>query len=173
MTLPRVLSWRSLRIAALSVVVLVGLLVTGLALWGLPAPPALTVEQGPRVSWTWAWQGMQFVTFLQASEDGHFPEAQRAEFGDERDPAMRAFLESISPARHAERIRVPLLIFQGANDVRVKAQQSRQMVERSRAADGTVTYVEAADEGHNIEQPLNQLYFGSLMSEFTARCLAR
>jgi dipeptidyl aminopeptidase/acylaminoacyl peptidase len=98
---------------------------------------------------------------------------QRAEYGDERDPATRAFLESISPARHAERIRVPLLIYQGANDVRVKAQESRQMVERIRAAGGTVTYVEAADEGHGIEQPLNLLYFGSLMSEFTARCLAR
>jgi dipeptidyl aminopeptidase/acylaminoacyl peptidase len=114
-----------------------------------------------------------FVTFLQASEDGHFPEAQRAEFGDERDPAMRAFLESISPARHAECIRVPILIYQGANDVRVKAQESRQMVERIRASGGTVTYVEAADEGHDIEQPLNQLYVGSLMSEFTARCLVR
>jgi dipeptidyl aminopeptidase/acylaminoacyl peptidase len=114
-----------------------------------------------------------FVTFLQASEDGHFPEAQRAEFGDERDVATRAFLESISPARHAERIRVPLLIYQGANDVRVKAQESRQMVERIRAAGGTVTYVEAADEGHGLEQPLNQLYFGSLVSEFTARCLVR
>jgi dipeptidyl aminopeptidase/acylaminoacyl peptidase len=114
-----------------------------------------------------------FVTFLQASEDGHYPEAQRAEYGDERDPATRAFLESISPARHAERIRVPLLIYQGANDVRVKAQESRQMVERIRAAGGTVTYVEADDEGHGLEQPLNQLYLGSLVSEFTARCLAR
>lgn len=114
-----------------------------------------------------------FVTFLQASEDGHAPEAQRAEYGDERDPATRAFLESISPARHAERIRVPLLIYQGANDVRVKVQESRQMVARIRAAGGTVTYVEAANEGHGIEQPLNQLYFGSLGSEFTARCLVR
>jgi dipeptidyl aminopeptidase/acylaminoacyl peptidase len=114
-----------------------------------------------------------FVTFLQASEDGHFPEAQRAEFGDERDPATRAFLESISPARHAERIRVPLLIYQGANDIRVKAQESRQMVERIRAAGGTVTYVEAANEGHGIQQPLNQMYLGSLVSEFAARCLGQ
>ena len=112
-----------------------------------------------------------FVTFLQASEDGHYPDAQRAEYGDERDPATRAFLESISPARHAERIRVPLLIFQGANDVRVKAQESRQMVDRIRAAGGTVAYVEAADEGHGIGQPLNQLYLGSLVSEFAAQCL--
>lgn len=114
-----------------------------------------------------------FVTFLQASEDSHFPDAQRAEFGDERDPATRAFLESISPARRAERIRVPLLIFQGANDVRVKPQESRQMVARIRAAGGTVTYVEAADEGHGLDRPLNQLYLGALASEFMERCLAR
>jgi len=35
MTMPRVFSWRSLRIAALSVVALVGLVVIGLGLWGL------------------------------------------------------------------------------------------------------------------------------------------
>lgn len=114
-----------------------------------------------------------FVTYLQGSEDSHFPQAQRAEFGDERDPPTRAWLESISPARRAERIRVPLLIFQGANDVRVKPRESRQMVERIRAAGGTVTYVEAADEGHGLEQPLNQLYVGSLASEFMERCLGR
>lgn len=114
-----------------------------------------------------------FVTFLQASEDSHYPDAQRAEFGDERDPATRAFLESISPARRADRIRVPILIFQGTNDVRVKPQESRQMVERIRAAGGTVTYVEASDEGHGLERPLNQLYIGALASEFMERCLVR
>ncbi len=114
-----------------------------------------------------------FPTFLEASEDGHFPDAQRAEFGDERDPAMRAFLASISPARNAERIRVPILIFQGANDVRVKPQESRQMVARIRQAGGTVAYVEAADEGHGLEQPLNQLYIGALATEYFTRCVAR
>jgi dienelactone hydrolase len=114
-----------------------------------------------------------FVTFLQASEDSHYPDAQRAEFGDERDPATRAFLESISPVRRAERIRVPLLIFQGANDVRVKPQESRQMVERIRAAGGAVTYVEAADEGHGFEQPLKQLYIGALAPEFMERYVGR
>jgi dipeptidyl aminopeptidase/acylaminoacyl peptidase len=114
-----------------------------------------------------------FVTFLEASEDGHFPDAQRAEYGDERDPATRAFLASISPARNAERIRVPLLIFQGANDVRVKPSESRQMVARIREAGGTVAYAEAADEGHGLEQPLNQLYIGALATEYMAGCLTR
>jgi dipeptidyl aminopeptidase/acylaminoacyl peptidase len=114
-----------------------------------------------------------FVTFLESSEDGHFPDAQRAEFGDERDPVMRDFLASISPARNAERIRVPLLIFQGANDVRVKPQESRQMVARIRQAGGTVAYVEAANEGHGLEQPLNQLYIGALATEYMTRCLGR
>jgi dipeptidyl aminopeptidase/acylaminoacyl peptidase len=114
-----------------------------------------------------------FVTFLKSSEEGHYPDAQRAEFGDEHDPEMRAFLESISPARHAERIRVPLLIFQGSNDIRVRPRQSQHMVERIRAAGGTVTYVEAANEGHGLEQPLNQLYISALASEFMERCMAQ
>ncbi len=114
-----------------------------------------------------------FITFLEASEDSHFPDAQRAEYGDERDPGARAFLESISPARRADRIRVPLLIFQGSNDVRVKPQESRQMAARIRAAGGTVTYAEAANEGHGLQHPLNQLYVGALASEFMERCVAR
>lgn len=114
-----------------------------------------------------------FVTFLRASQQEHYPESQRAEFGDERDSATRTLLESISPARHAARIRVPLLIFQGANDVRVKPQESRQIAHEIRKAGGTVTYVEAADEGHGMEQPLNQLYVGALALEFMERCLAQ
>jgi dipeptidyl aminopeptidase/acylaminoacyl peptidase len=68
---------------------------------------------------------------------------------------------------------VPLLIFQGSNDVRVKPQESRQMAARIRAAGGTVTYAEAANEGHGLQQPLNQLYVGALASEFMERCVAR
>jgi dipeptidyl aminopeptidase/acylaminoacyl peptidase len=68
--------------------------------------------------------------FIDESERGHFPEAQRGEFGDARDTGVRQWLQSISPASQADRIRVPLFIFQGANDVRVKPSQSRAMVAR-------------------------------------------
>ncbi|NIM61513.1 MAG: prolyl oligopeptidase family serine peptidase, partial [Acidobacteria bacterium] len=111
------------------------------------------------------------VTFLKASEEHHFPDAQRAEFGDERDPETRAFLESISPLSHAERITVPLMIYQGANDVRIKPQESRQMVERIRSTGGTVHYIEAADEGHDLSRPLNLLYVGAAYGDLLNECL--
>jgi dipeptidyl aminopeptidase/acylaminoacyl peptidase len=135
---------------------------------------ASLIHDGDRISCGFNLFGISdFVTFLEASQEQHYPESQRAEFGDERNPAERAFLESISPARRAERIRVPLLVFQGANDVRVKPRESRQMVERIRREGGTVTYVEAANEGHGMEHPLNQLYVGALALEFIDGCLVR
>jgi hypothetical protein len=47
------------------------------------------------------------------------------------------------------------------------------MVARIRQAGGTVAYVEAANEGHGLEQPLNQLYIGALATEYMIRCLGR
>jgi dipeptidyl aminopeptidase/acylaminoacyl peptidase len=111
--------------------------------------------------------------FLEESEKGHYPEAQRGEYGDSREPAMRQFLLSISPSTHADQIRVPLMIYQGANDVRVKPQQSRVMVQRIRGAGGQVTYLEAANEGHTLDQPLTQFYMGIASMEFLERCLGR
>jgi dipeptidyl aminopeptidase/acylaminoacyl peptidase len=111
--------------------------------------------------------------FLEESEKGHFPEAQRGEFGDGRDPAVRQFLLSVSPATHADRIGVPLMIYQGANDVRVKPQQSRAMVRRIREAGGRVTYLEVPNEGHGLNQPLTQFYVAAAAMEFMERCLGR
>ena len=110
------------------------------------------------------------VAFLEQSTD-FAPDFQRAEWGDERDPAMRSFLDSIAPIRRAHEISAPLLIYQGANDVRVKVEQSRAMVETIRNAGGSVWYVEAANEGHGMRQPLNALYTGSAMIDFVSSCL--
>jgi dipeptidyl aminopeptidase/acylaminoacyl peptidase len=112
-----------------------------------------------------------FPTFLKESEQGHFPEAQRGEFGDWRDPRMLRFLQSLSPAAQADRIRVPLMIYQGANDVRVKPRQSRSMAEHISNAGGHATYIEAPNEGHGIEQPLTQFYVGAAWMEFMSRYL--
>jgi hypothetical protein len=48
-----------------------------------------------------------------------------------------------------------------------------QMAEEIRRAGGTVTYVEAENEGQGLDQPLNQLYVGALGLEFMERCLSR
>ncbi len=104
--------------------------------------------------------------FLEDSREEMFVDVQRAEYGDERDPKVRAYLDSISPINHAENITVPLMIFQGANDVRVKPEQSRQMVERLERLGRDVRYIEANNEGHGLDMPLNRLYFGASVVDF-------
>lgn len=110
--------------------------------------------------------------FIGESDRGHFGQAQRGEFGDPADPRIAAYLESISPMSSADRIKAPLLVFQGANDIRVKPAQSRRFVERVRASGGRVIYLEVPNEGHGLTRPMSQFYFGVAMLEFMTRCLA-
>jgi dipeptidyl aminopeptidase/acylaminoacyl peptidase len=90
-----------------------------------------------------------FVSFL-TETSGTRENLNRADFGDERDPDMRAFLRRISPQTNAERILRPVLIVHGKNDSRVPLSQSDQMVNRIRSKGGEVWYLQAADEGHGF-----------------------
>jgi dipeptidyl aminopeptidase/acylaminoacyl peptidase len=96
-----------------------------------------------------------FVTFLESTRD-YRRFLRREEYGDERDPQMRAFLESISPTTHAHRIQSPLFIAQGANDPRVPQSEADQMVETIRSLDGEVWYFLARDEGHGFRKKSNR-----------------
>ena len=58
---------------------------------------------------------------------------RRAQFGDERDPDMRAYLRRISPLTNAERIARPVLIVHGRNDPRVPIAEAEQMVNTLRS----------------------------------------
>ena len=111
-----------------------------------------------------------FVTFLENTAP-YRRDLRRAEYGDERDPEMRAFLESISPLNHADRITSQLLVVQGANDPRVPVTESRQMVDRVRETRAEVAYIEAADEGHGFRKPWNALYARSAQAELIGECL--
>jgi len=71
------------------------------------------------------------VTFLEHTS-GYRRDLRRVEYGDERDPKMRAFLEKIAPANNAEKIQKPLFVIQGANDPRVPLSESVQMVQKIR-----------------------------------------
>lgn len=110
-------------------------------------------------------------TFIEQSEQGHFADAQRGEYGDPTEPAARAYLRSISPITQADRIRRPLFVYQGANDIRVKPSQSRLLVDRVRAAGGEAVYLEVPGEGHGLRAPMAQFYFGVAMIEFLTRCI--
>src|SRR5438552_4159748 len=70
------------------------------------------------------------VTFLENLRRSR--EQRRSEYGDERDPRMRAFLERIAPLNNAWKIKKPLFIVQGANDPRVPLGEAQQMVDAVR-----------------------------------------
>ncbi len=97
------------------------------------------------------------VTFLERTE-GYRRDLRRVEYGDERDPKMREFLEKIAPVNHADKIRKPLFVVQGKNDPRVPAQESEDMVEAIRKNGTTVWYLLADDEGHGFRKKKNSDY---------------
>lgn len=96
-----------------------------------------------------------FVTFLENTQD-YRRELRRIEYGDERDPEMRAFLERISPLNNVEKIKIPLFVQQGRNDPIVPMSESEQLVRALRAQGQTVWYMNALNEGHGYEKKENR-----------------
>lgn len=83
----------------------------------------------------------------------------------------RALFEEVSPALHADRIRVPMLIAQGANDPRVNKAESDQMVAALRKRNVPVEYLVKEDEGHGFHNEENRFEFYEAMERFLARWL--
>ncbi|GAC1453010.1 MAG: S9 family peptidase [Steroidobacteraceae bacterium] len=116
---------------------------------------ASLVSYGERLSGGVDVMGISnFVTFLRNTAV-YRRDLRREEYGDERDPAMRTFLNRVSPLNNAVRIRKPLLVVQGLNDARVPASESEQLVWRVRSAGGEVWYLVAKDEGHGFRNKAN------------------
>lgn len=95
-----------------------------------------------------------FISFLENTE-GYRRDLRRAEYGDERDPAMRAIFEQISPLNLTDRMTRPLLVIQGANDPRVPRSESEQVVAAVRGQGQPVWYLLAMDEGHGFRKKAN------------------
>jgi dipeptidyl aminopeptidase/acylaminoacyl peptidase len=98
-----------------------------------------------------------FVTFLQNTES-YRRDLRRVEYGDERNPAMREFLEKISPLTNASRIIKPLFVVQGKNDPRVPYTEAEQIVAKARANGTPVWYLRAENEGHGFARKENADY---------------
>jgi dipeptidyl aminopeptidase/acylaminoacyl peptidase len=99
-----------------------------------------------------------FVTFLENTQD-YRRDHRRGEYGDERDPEMRAHLESISPVNHVDRISVPMLVVQGQNDPRVPVTEAEQVVAALRAQGEPVWYMNALNEGHGYRKKENRDHY--------------
>lgn len=111
-----------------------------------------------------------FVTYLENTSDFR-RDLRRFEYGDERDPSMRAFLQSISPLNNVERIRVPLLVAQGRNDPVVPASESEQIVQALRERGQTVWYLDALNEGHSYDKKANRDVYQQVTYLFLERYL--
>ncbi len=81
------------------------------------------------------------------------------------------FLRSRSPLTHVDRIRIPLLIAQGANDPRVKQAESEQIVAALSAKAIPHEYLLFPDEGHGFAKPENRIKFYAAAEQFLARHL--
>ena len=88
-----------------------------------------------------------FVTFLENTEPGR-QEDRRAEYGDERDPKLRAFLAAASPVAHATKIKAPLMIAHGRKDARVPIAQAEAMLAAARTNNVPTWFVVYEDAGH-------------------------
>ena len=113
-----------------------------------------------------------FVTFLE-STSAYRRNLRRPEYGDERLPKMRAYLQRISPLNNAARISKPLLVVQGLNDPRVPASESQQMVAKIRGRGGEVWYLAAKDEGHGFRKKSNRDFYQKTIVTFLETQLAK
>jgi dipeptidyl aminopeptidase/acylaminoacyl peptidase len=132
---------------------------------------AASASYPDRVAGTIAEMGISnFVSYLE-----HTPrwrrEQRRAEYGDERDPRMRAWLESISPLARVERLRRPVLVAEGLNDARIPAAQSEDLVKALRAHGTVVWHLAARDEGHGFVKKANADYLFLAIVEFVKAVL--
>ncbi len=96
-----------------------------------------------------------FVTFLENTQD-YRRDLRRVEYGDERIPEMRAFLEATAPLNNVDKITIPLLVVQGENDPRVPVTEAVQMVEALRSEGHAVWYMNALNEGHGYRKRENR-----------------
>ena len=104
-----------------------------------------------------------FPPYFQAIIDVH-----TRRVGDHRTAEGREFLLKRSPVTHADSIRKPLLIAQGAHDARVTKSESDQMFGALSRGNVQVTYLLYPDEGHGLARHENSLSLWAVVEAFLA-----
>jgi dipeptidyl aminopeptidase/acylaminoacyl peptidase len=98
-----------------------------------------------------------FVSFLERTES-YRRDLRRAEYGDERDPAMRSWMEQVAPLNNAGRIKVPMFLVHGRNDPRVPVQEAEQIAATVAKGGVPVWTLIAENEGHGFAKKENADY---------------
>ena len=110
---------------------------------------------------------------LDRQHDNRLEMAQDADFYDniQWDEADAQMLRDVSPVFHADRIRKPLIVLQGANDPRVIKPESDDIVAAVKKNGVPVEYVVFPDEGHGFTKKKNQIEGYSAVLKFLDRYL--
>jgi dipeptidyl aminopeptidase/acylaminoacyl peptidase len=112
-----------------------------------------------------------FNTMLKTTS-AYRQDLRRAEYGDERDPKMRAFFTRIDPLNNAQKIHSALLVAHGRNDPRVPFTEAQQIVAKVRANGKTVWTIYANNEGHGFQKKANRDYLNAAIVSFLKQNLA-
>jgi dipeptidyl aminopeptidase/acylaminoacyl peptidase len=96
-----------------------------------------------------------FATFLE-NTSGYRRDLRRAEYGDERDPEMRAVFDRISPLNSINRVNRPIFVVHGYNDPRVPVSEAEQVYAAVRRNGGEAWLMIAMNEGHGFARRENQ-----------------
>jgi len=111
---------------------------------------------GERLAGAYDTVGMSnLVTFLEHTEE-YRRDLRRVEYGDERDPAVRQYMEDTAPLNNTAKMTKPLFVVAGKNDPRVPYTEGEQLIAKIRAQGGDVWYMLANDEGHGFRKKPNR-----------------
>jgi len=83
----------------------------------------------------------------------------------------KAMMEAVSPVMHADKIKTPLFVAQGAHDPRVNKAESDQMVEALKKRGVQVEYMVKDNEGHGFHNEENRFDFYGAMEKFLEKYL--
>ena len=98
------------------------------------------------------------------NSDKQVREIQRFKIGNlERDKAR---FDQVSPLRHADRIRAPLLIAHGEYDKRVPPSHSRKLMKAMDESRKPYVWVELENEGHGLSSPYSRTQFYAALLAF-------
>jgi len=112
------------------------------------------------------------VSFLETTQ-AYRRDLRRAEYGDERDPAVRAVQQRISPLNSVDKIEAALLVIQGKNDPRVPQSEAEQIVQALRARGKDAPYLLGLNEGHGFQKKENRDYATAAAAAFLQQKLQR
>jgi len=86
--------------------------------------------------------------------------------GDSKTDEGKKLLAERSPINYVDRIKRPLLVAQGANDARVKRNESDRIVQAMQKKNLSVVYALFSDEGHAFTRPQNRIAFDAVAEAF-------